>query len=80
MKCYNCGNEIPQGSKYCLSCGRKIGDSGDMGRQETEAIGSPEKRKAANYNSARIKIPVGIRIFIGVLALFIVAMLIYAIR
>ncbi len=29
MKCYNCGNNLPDGAKYCIVCGQKIGEKGN---------------------------------------------------
>lgn len=49
MKCYNCGATIPDGVKYCLSCGRKLGDKGGSSSSnfegEREHLDASKKRK-----------------------------------
>lgn len=49
MKCYNCGATLPDGAKYCLNCGRKIGDHGDASSSrfqgEKEHLDTTKKRE-----------------------------------
>lgn len=49
MKCYNCGATIPDGAKYCLNCGRKMGDGGNGSSSnfegKKECLDASKKRK-----------------------------------
>ena len=75
MRCYNCGSELPEGVKYCLSCGRKVGDKGSS--SSTHAEGSaehldPSKKKEGK----RFKLPLFHRcmIFLALLLLVVLAL------
>lgn len=70
MKCYNCGNEIPQGAKYCLSCGRKVGDAGNHD-SETHAEGDPEHVSQKKSPKNIISKPFGWKIFFGILLILL---------
>lgn len=73
MRCYNCGSELPEGVKYCLSCGRKVGDKGSS--SSTHAEGSaehldPSKKKEGK----RFKLPLFHRCMIFLILLFLAVM------
>lgn len=72
MKCYNCGNEIPNDAKYCLSCGRKVGDSGSANSAK-EIQGSPEPRKRGRKQRRWPRIPYALRLlsFITIVAILV---------
>ena len=76
MKCYNCGNEIPKDAKYCLSCGRKVGDSGSFDSAK-EIQGSPEPRKRGRGKESKwAKIPYGLRLLSFITIVTIIVLLI----
>jgi uncharacterized membrane protein YvbJ len=67
MKCYNCGNELPQNSQYCLSCGKKRGDKGETSGQEF--TGEPEERKKSVRSSLPPQSTRALRIISGMFAI-----------
>lgn len=73
MKCYNCGNELPSNSKYCLSCGKKVGDKGNNSCDEL--IGEPEERKINNRSSQSPRPNRTLRIISGLFAIIILFIL-----
>ena len=56
MKCYNCGKELPDNSKVCLSCGKKVGERGASGK-ETFSGAAPARQKGTNPKLSSFRIP-----------------------
>ena len=78
MKCYNCGNEIPQGAKYCLSCGRKVGDAGKT-KSDTHAQGEPEHIGKRSYKKLTTRFPYGLKILFFVVIAIIVCLIVLSV-
>ncbi|MBR4814477.1 MAG: hypothetical protein IKZ67_03340 [Paludibacteraceae bacterium] len=75
MRCYNCGSELPEGSKYCLSCGRKVGEKSQPSSSNAEGSAEhldPSKKKEGK----RFKLPLFHRcmIFLVLLLLAVLAL------
>ena len=77
MRCYGCGAELPEGSKYCLSCGKRVGDKGDASSQNMEGVAEHVKTKR---EGKPIKLPLVFDAIIGVSALLLLIMLYFAFR
>lgn len=75
MKCYNCGNEIPQGAKYCLSCGRKVGDTGSA-KSDTHAQGKPEHVGERSYKKLTTRFPYGVKFLFFIVVAVVVCLII----
>ena len=75
MKCYNCGNEIPQGAKYCLSCGRKVGDTGSA-KSDTHAQGNPEHVGERSYKKLTTRFPYGLKFLFFIVVAVVVCLII----
>ena len=77
MKCYNCGATLSNDAGYCLSCGRKVGDSGAR-ESDKVAIGAKETYTPCDRSrGVQPKIPYGMKLFFaGFVVLLLVLLLI----
>ncbi len=76
MRCYNCGSQLPEGAKYCLSCGRKVGDKSGVTSDNLEGKGSedhPERLKTKA--GKRIAFPRLLRWMFTFVLLFLIIMI-----
>ncbi|MBO4805812.1 MAG: hypothetical protein IK005_00755 [Paludibacteraceae bacterium] len=54
MRCYNCGRELPKGTKICVGCGQKVGErqlqaDGDLTTSgQTPPVG--RKRETSHFH------------------------------
>lgn len=55
MRCYNCGSPLADDAKYCLSCGRKVGDGGQAGGSVLE--GKPEHKRMEKREPKAFRLP-----------------------
>ena len=47
MKCLKCGMELPEGSKFCIQCGTKVGNESDeMKTKNVEEERTPDSHSA----------------------------------
>lgn len=76
MRCYGCGAELPEGSKYCLSCGKRVGDK-NVERSSKNVEGEREhvdvKRKGKP-----VRLPLVFDVILGIAGLLLLVMLYFA--
>ena len=65
MFCYNCGTKIKEGNKFCTNCGCKVKEI-----KETDT-------KKTNNNIENYKITKGEKVFIIIVAVFVILFAIY---
>lgn len=44
MFCYNCGNELPEGAKFCFKCGTAVGDNDGIVHKKARAATRERKK------------------------------------
>lgn len=68
MKCYHCGCEIPDSAKYCLHCGKRVGDA-QRGANGDSFQGKLDDKTIQKGKNTRVQFPYGLKIFIAVMVL-----------
>ncbi len=66
MKCYHCGCEIPDSAKYCLYCGKRVGDARCTSGGDSFQ-GKSDDRTISKEKSQRVQFPYGLKILIAVM-------------
>jgi uncharacterized membrane protein YvbJ len=74
MRCYNCGKELPDNSKVCLSCGKKVGERGPSGK-ETFSGAAPARQKGIKPKLSSFRIPLIVVSMISLLYILILYLL-----
>ncbi len=75
MKCYHCGCEISDSAKYCLYCGKRVGDA-RCASEGDSFHGKPDNRAILKGKSQRVQFPYGLKIFIAVMVTVMVGIVI----
>ena len=78
MKCYGCGSELPQGAKYCLSCGRKVGEKAINSEEQT--LTGAREHLTKNSSGKSTRLPVVLDILLGCMAIVLVVLLYIALK
>ena len=80
MNCNNCGSELKEGSKFCISCGEKIDIDPKVSEEEEEDLYDEDiELSSANSNSNNPilnKTSIGIFLVLSLLSIFLIYLLI----
>jgi uncharacterized membrane protein YvbJ len=62
MRCYNCGRDLPDNSKVCLGCGKRVGESASKSKDTFTGTAPNNKIKKNRENRFRIPLFIGLMI------------------
>lgn len=79
MKCYHCGCKISDSAKYCLYCGKRVGETRCAYRGDS-FNGKPEERTILKGKPQRVRFPYGLKILIAVMVLAMAGIVIVCLR